>query len=380
MKILRVLLVDDDPKFLDFASGTLTSAKYSVSSASDFEAAAEALEGYKGKTVVLSDLNVKRQSALVFLRDSHKKYGHVPFTILARSPSLESVIEALKQGAYDFLRKPVSPDILRHSVARSVEKMNLTLEAEKQENETRRFLERSRAELERVKDISNFKGFLISTTAHDFNSTLTVLDGYNHFLKDRCKACREPGAANLQEQTQRSITRLRAMTATLMDYEAAERGELHLTSKEIDLTALLKDCISFYKPYAEQKQVDMGLEEQVPSLTVHGDSVRVMQVMDNLLYNAVKFTPSRGEIRVGAKPEGGRVATIWVRDTGVGIPKKVLEKIFGESVSVSDKDGISRMGLGLSICRRLIEAQNGRIWLESTPGKGTVVSFSLPRK
>jgi signal transduction histidine kinase len=379
MKILRVLLVDDDPAFLDFAGRTLTEAKYSVSFVSDLEEAAAALEGFKGKAVVLSDLNVKKHPALEFLRESLKKYPYVPFTLLAQSPSLESVIEALKQGAYDFLRKPVSPDILCHSVARSVEK-NLTLEGEKQENETRRLLERSRAELERVKDISNFKGFLISTTAHDFNSTLTVLDGYNHFLKERFKDCREPGATNLQEQTQRSITRLRAMTATLMDYEAAERGELCLTSKEFDLTALLKDCISFYKPYAEQKQVDMGLEEQVPSLTVHGDSVRVMQVMDNLLYNAVKFTPSRGEIRVGAKPEGGEVATVWVRDTGVGIPKKVQEKIFGESVSVSDRDGNPRMGLGLSICRRLIEAQNGKIRLESTPGKGTVVSFSLPRK
>jgi signal transduction histidine kinase len=380
MKILRVLLVDDDPKFLDFAGGTLTSAKYSVSSVSDFEAAAAALDDFRGKAVVLSDLNVKRQSALVFLRESHKKYGHVPFTILAQSPSLESVIEALKQGAYDFLRKPVSPDILRHSVARSVEKMNLTLEAEKQDNETRRLLERSRAEVERVKNISSFKGFLISTTAHDFNSTLTVLDGYNHFLKERCKECREPGATNLREQTQRSITRLRAMTATLMDYEAAERGELRLTSKKFDLTALLKDCVTFYKPYAEQKQVDMGLEEQLPSLTVHGDPARVMQVMDNLLYNAVKFTPSKGEIRVGAKPEGEGVATVWVRDTGVGIPRKIQDKIFGESVSVSDEDGSSRMGLGLSICRKLIEAQNGKIWLESTQGKGTVVSFSLPRQ
>jgi DNA-binding NtrC family response regulator len=122
MKILRVLLVDDDPKFLDFAGGTLTGAKYSVSSVSDFEAAAAALDDFKGKAVVLSDLNVKKQSALVFLRESLKKYGHVPFTILAQAPSLESVIEALKQGAYDFLRKPVSPDILCHSVARSVEK------------------------------------------------------------------------------------------------------------------------------------------------------------------------------------------------------------------------------------------------------------------
>jgi signal transduction histidine kinase len=103
-----------------------------------------------------------------------------------------------------------------------------------------------------------------------------------------------------------------------------------------------------------------------------------MQVMDNLLYNAVKFTAPRGEIRVGVSSEDGREATVWVRDTGVGIPRKIQEKIFSDGVSVVDKDGNARIALGLSICRRLIEAQNGKIWLESTPGKGTKIFFSLP--
>ncbi|MGB6411303.1 MAG: response regulator, partial [Candidatus Deferrimicrobiaceae bacterium] len=231
MKILRVLLVDDDPTFLDFAGRTLTDARYSVSTVSDLEAAAATLEGFKGKAVVLADLKVKKHPALEFLRESLKKYPHVPFTLLAHSPSLESVIEALKQGAYDFLRKPVAKDILRHSVARSIEKLNLTLEGEKQENETRKLLERSRAEMENVKEISNFKGFLISTTAHDTNSILTVLEGYHRFIRDRCKNFQVPETANFIEQAQRSITRLRMLTATLMDYEASERGELSLHLK-----------------------------------------------------------------------------------------------------------------------------------------------------
>jgi signal transduction histidine kinase len=116
----------------------------------------------------------------------------------------------------------------------------------------------------------------------------------------------------------------------------------------------------------------------MPSLTVKGDRERVMQVLDNLLYNAVKFTPSQGEIRVGAKSENGSRATVWVRDTGIGIPKKFQEKIFEETQSVSANEGSKRIGLGLVICRKLIEIQNGKIWLESTPGTGTKVFFSLP--
>jgi len=378
MTTLRVLLVDDDPEFLEFATGTLSRAKYSVSSISDLETAAVALERFKGKAVVLSDLNVNNQSALVFLRESLKKYPNVPFTLLARSPTLESVIEALKQGAYDFLRKPVAMDILCHSVARSIEKLNLTLEGEKQENETHALLARSRAECENAKNISDFKGFLISTTAHDFNSTLTVLDGYHEVIGKRCRECREPQALHLLEQAQRSISRLRTMSATLLDYEAAEKGELRLNPRAFDLLKLLEECVSFYRPYAEQKQVDMELEGSVPPLTVLGDQGRVMQVLENLLFNAVKFTPPKGEIRVGARAEDGKVATIWVRDTGIGISKKMQETIFSDKSGGSDKDAVGRMGLGLVICRRFIEIQNGKIWLESKPGKGTVVSFSMP--
>ena len=378
MKILRVLLVDDDSKFIDFAVETLTGARYSVSPVSDFDSASSALDSFKGRAVVLSDLSVNKQFALTFLKESLKKYPNVPFTLLARSPSLESVIEALKQGAYDFLRKPVAPDILCHSVARSVEKLNLTLEGEKQENETRRLLDRSRVDLDRAKYISEFKGFLISATAHDFNSTLTVLDGYQQLIRDRCKGCDEPVATNLLEQAARSVTRLRTMSATLLDYEAAERGELIIHTREVDLAELLDGCIAFYRPFAEQKQVGMSIEERVPPLTVLADPGRVEQVMDNLLFNAVKFTPSHGEIRIGAQSGEDGNATVWVRDTGIGVPKKVLEKIFESPARMSDRDGNARMGLGLAICRKLIEAQNGRIWLESTPGKGTTVSFTLP--
>ncbi len=378
MSVLRILLIDEDPAFLDFAGGTLTRARYNVSSVSDFESATEELDGFKGKAVVLSDLTVNRKSALGFLQESLRKYPFTPFTLLARSPSLESVIEALKQGAYDFLRKPVPPDILCHSVARSVEKLNLTLEGERQDKETRRLLDRSRIELDRVRNISRFKGFLISATAHDFNSTLTVLDGYHQLIKDRCQPLPDPMALDLLSQAQRSITRLRAMSATLLDYEASERGELILRPREFDLNALLDDCLSFYRPFAEQKHVVMDLEEEVPSLTVRADPERVMQVMDNLLYNAVKFTPMGGEIRIGAKSDDGATATIWVRDNGVGIPKNVQETLFSESVSLAEKEGSARVGLGLAICRKLLEVQNGKIWLESTPDKGTKVLFSLP--
>ncbi len=379
MKHLRVLLVDDDPASLAAAEETLSSAKYAVTAVSDLETAKAALDRVKGKTVVVSELRFGGECGLEFLSKTLKSYPQVPFIFLSSSPPLESVIGALKQGAYDFLRKPVDPGILRHAVARSIEKLNLSLEGEKQEKEGRDLLARSREELKRVKTLSDYKGFLISTASHDIKSILTVLDGYHQIIKEKCNGCTLEEPLALLEQARRSIYRLRTMAATLLDYEAAERGELKVSLERIELDALLKDCAAFYRPYAEQKKVDLNVEDQVPRLAVKADGARVTEVLDNLLYNAVKFTPPGGMIRIGARAEDEASAVVWVRDTGAGIPKATAKKIFDRKEIASRKDGNGRIGLGLSICKKLIEGQGGKIWMESAPGKGTKVSFSLNR-
>src|SRR3989304_1235055 len=109
MRIFRVLLVDDDPKFLDFENEVLTGAKYSVTTATDFGTAASALHSQKGKTVVLADLKVGKESSLDFMREALKKSPPTPFPLPGHSPPLGAFFEALKRGAYVFLRKPVEP-------------------------------------------------------------------------------------------------------------------------------------------------------------------------------------------------------------------------------------------------------------------------------
>jgi len=378
MKCLRILLIDDDSDILSRTEKMLSREKYSVTAVNDYEKAAGHLRSVKGKTIVLSELKVGKQSGLTFLEDTLRKYPNLPFIFLAKSPALESVIEALKQGAYDFLRKPVDRDILCHSVARSIEKLNLNLETEKLEKETRDRLSRLQAELKEARLQATYKGFLISMAGHDFKSILTVLDGYFQLLKEVCVDCREAEFVQLKEQTVRTILRLKTMADTILDYEAAERGQLRIQPRQFELNSLLQECAAFYRPYAEQKRVRISIEGDLPRIKAKGDSERVFQILDNLLYNAIKFTPPDGEIRIGARTEDGKFATAWVHDTGAGIPKSQLEKIFTENHIVASKDASARIGLGLNICKKLLEIQNGKIWLESEPGKGTKVFFSLP--
>jgi signal transduction histidine kinase len=167
------------------------------------------------------------------------------------------------------------------------------------------------------------------------------------------------------------------MSSTLLDYEAAESGTIRLDIHPFPLFDTLTDCVAFYRPYAEQKMVRLVLEGDSRGVIVAADRGKVMQILDNLLYNALKFTPSQGTIRLSGKKEDG-FAVICVSDSGTGIPKEKLLKIFDQGDMVATLDSHARLGLGLTICKRLVEAQKGKIRIDSVPGEGTQVHFSLP--
>ena len=377
MKPPSVLIVDSDPQDLAKHAAILAEGRYTVLQATGCPEAVAILARHRGKLVVLSDLVSAGRRGLKFLDDTLRKYPFLPFIFTAASPPLNSVLGALRQGAYDFLRTPVPPDILLHSVARSVQKLSLTLETEKQEKEIRKLLDRSRDDLKDARTHSSFKGFMISMAAHDFRSIITVLDGTLHLIKERCKGCDVSEPGGILEQATRTIGRLRTMAGTLLDYEAAESGSIRLDIRPFPLVDTLKDCIAFYRPYAEQKKVQLVLEGDPRGVTVSGDRGKVMEILDNLLYNALKFTPSQGTIRLSGKKEDG-FAVICVSDSGAGIPKEKLRKIFDQEDMVATLDSHARLGLGLTICKRLVEAQKGKIRIDSVPGKGTQVHFSLP--
>ncbi len=377
MRHLGVIIVDSDPEERNKNARVLSDARYTVYQASDCGEASDIINRHRGRLVVLSELSAGGNGGLDFLSDTLRKFPFIPFTFLASAPPLESVIESLRKGAYDFLRKPVAPDILCHSVGRSLQKLALTLETEKQERDIRNLLAHSRQELKAASTLSSFKGFVISMAAHDFRSIITVLEGYVKLIQERCKNCSVTEPSGMLEQAHRAIGRLRTMANTLLDYEAAEKGHIQVERKPFSLVAVLLDAVGFYRQYAEQKGIDLLLEGVEPDLMAVGDRNKVMEILDNLLYNAMKFTPSKGMIRLTGKQENGS-ATVCVMDSGPGIQKEKLEKIFEQAAIVANLDAKARIGLGLSICKRLVEAQNGKIWIESSLGKGTRVYFTLP--
>jgi signal transduction histidine kinase len=311
------------------------------------------------------------------MKKTLEEYPFTPFLFLVSTPSLESALDTMKAGAVDYLRKPVTRDALCGSVSRSMDRMKALLDAEKMEKEVHRKLAKTRQEAQDAKTLSSLKGFMISMAAHDFRTILTVLEGYLQFLRDRCGGCPVSGDGGLLLRANRTVGRLLSMTNTLLDYEAAETGRIRLEVNPFPLEETLRECLEFFIPYAEQKRVRLRLDPVPPGIMVKGDREKVREILDNLLYNALKFTPAEGIIRLSGRKDMGTVE-ISVSDSGQGMTEEKLRNLFNQEKIAATLDAHARIGLGMMICKKLVEVQGGKIRVNSVPGKGTTVFFTLP--
>jgi signal transduction histidine kinase len=181
--------------------------------------------------------------------------------------------------------------------------------------------------------------------------------------------------ANHLKRIKRAGQRMNRLIEDLLDVAKLETGRVGIDAKTIEVAPLLREAHEMLAPLAAEKSVrlEVNVAEVLPTITADGG--RVLQVLSNLVGNAIKFTPSGGRIVMRADPATGGVR-FSVSDTGPGIPQEQLGKIFGRfwQADPADRRGI---GLGLTIAKGIVEAHGGRIWVESPPGQGTTFHFKL---
>jgi len=165
-----------------------------------------------------------------------------------------------------------------------------------------------------------------------------------------------------------------------LDLSKFDAGKLHLSKSPVDIGAVLHDRLQEYKFVADGKRIALSAEIDPRLNLVALDRQRIDQVLMNLLDNACKFTEPGGEVQVGARLHGSADVIVWVKDSGVGIAREDVAKIFEmyHQAQGGQEPFRSGTGLGLAICKKIVEAHGGRIWAESELGKGSTFSFSLP--
>jgi signal transduction histidine kinase len=216
---------------------------------------------------------------------------------------------------------------------------------------------------------------MVADVAHELRTPLSNIQGYLEAIRDRVI---KPNAATIHSLNEEA-TLLSRLVNELQELSLAEAGELKLVYQAEDVTKLIRQAVTPWQPKIAAKEISLSLDlpDNLPLVNI--DWQRVNQVLHNLLENAVAHTHRGGTINVGATKQGNWIE-VSVSDTGEGIPAKDLPNIFERFYRVDKSRArvTGGSGLGLTIAKRLVEAQGGHITVESKLGKGSRFSFTLP--
>jgi len=487
----RILVVDDEQIMRDGCTRILSKEDWEVVTADSGKAGLEAIKEGDGFDVVLLDLMMPGISGMEVLEAAHQVDPNLLVIVITGYATVESAVEAMKKGAYDFIPKPFTPDQLRIIVNRALEKKSLEREMEALKSEKEKSLRDIATEKSRIATIINCMGdgvlvcdrdscvvltnpaagrmlgiqesslignplsecgmdgtltetimgslrsadpvfptvsreicpsggsaptFLRAHTApvkNDLGETLgavTVLQDITGLKElDRMKSdfvamvsheLRSP-VASIQQQlsvmleglsgdlTQRQLRMIKRakerarglldLINDLLDISKIEAGMVVQYKEPLQLDDLLEKVHGLMLPEAEAKRLKLKLNIEPSLQLVKGDRNNLEGVFTNLVNNAIKYTPEEGEVTIRVKGEGENVR-VEVSDTGIGISKEDLPRIFDRFYRVKSEKTrqIVGTGLGLSIVKHIVEAHLGTISVESEEGGGSTFTVVLP--
>lgn len=241
-----------------------------------------------------------------------------------------------------------------------------------------RTLELQRA-LERLSELNVLKSNFVSNISHELRTPLTHIKGYLDLLAEG--GLGELSQAQLEgiKVMMRAEERLERLIEDLIQFSLVSRGDLSLNLQKVDLYRLIQNSVARLQPKAQAREITIKTHLQSNLPPVWADEDKIGWVLQQLLDNAVKFTPEKGRVLVEAKGNQGPV-NISVTDTGIGMPKERIPEIFEpfHQLDSSATRHFGGTGLGLAMVRRIIEAHGSKIKVDSVVGKGSRFEFNLP--
>jgi len=238
----------------------------------------------------------------------------------------------------------------------------------------RKYLERKVIEYE---ELSKMKSDLLATVSHELRTPLATIKGYSTMILDYFAKLTTDETKEYLKSIDNSTDRLSKLVDNLLETSRLEAGLLHLEKTPVNLTQLIEGVAAEATVRDNQRHRFITRAKKLPRVNI--DPKRIRQVLDNLIDNATKYSPPGTEIEIAAEQSGNELL-VSVTDHGPGIPAGELKNIFDRMYRIEQRvySGADGMGLGLYICQRLVAAHGGRIWAESTMGKGSSIKFIIP--
>lgn len=363
----HVLLIEDNPGDADLVRLRLVESNPSVD-VNCVSRLADGLASLKqdAPSLVLLDLNLPDSQGSETFRKVLEKAPGVPVVILSGQDDQGLAIKAIHQGAQDYLVKGgLTSNDLDRAMRYAIERQALL-----------RSLEMSR------KQQLEFKNQFLSHVSHELRTPLTCIHQYVTILLDGLA-----GEVSAEQKDHlgtilKSVNQLTAMVRDLLQAARAESGKIVLEQRCVSIGELIRLAVQMMRATGTQKGVglEVGVEAGMPF--VYGDPDRILEVLINLIDNAIKFTPADGSVTVSVTrvPTDPDFAHIAVTDTGSGIAPEarplIFERLYQDPNAVDNNR--KGLGLGLYIAKELVTLHGGRIWVTSDGASGSTFSFTLP--
>jgi signal transduction histidine kinase len=364
----RILVVDDDRLNVRILSSILKKEGFEVADADSGEGALEAYARFLPDLVLLDVVmpGIDGFETCRRLRSaSNGKSAPVIFVTARSDPN--DIVEGLRAGGVDYLPKPFMAEEVLARIHSHLQ--------------NRILLEKQQQLVDELSKADASKNRFLGMAAHDLRNPLASIRGFSEFLRDGTVGALNPDQLDLVNTIQGTSQSMLDLVNELLDVATIQSGELKLRLEKHSLSDLIAKAVRFMSIEAAKKKTHLEFVAPATSPTLMVDSARMRQVIDNLLSNAVKYSPPGATIRafIQMKPEAN-TGGFSVQDQGPGIPEGERDKLFKDfgRLSVLPTGGEKSTGLGLAICRKIVEAHRGTIRADNLPAGGCEFSVSLP--
>jgi signal transduction histidine kinase len=327
--------------------------------------------------LVLLDVMMPDGRGIDLLGPINESDPEIVIIIITGYATVELAVNAIRQGAYDFISKPFTSDLLLITVSQGIEKRRLALEAKRLQDIERK-ASRLAYEKEEMERLDRFKSEFMLTVAHELRSPI---GGALSLLRTLLRGL----AGELSEQQNEILKRIEIrlnnlleLVNDLLSLAATKSVEPDQPLESVPLQKCIHQILERFSVEANAKHQSLSFESPDELIFVRATEDGLATVFGNLIGNAIKYTPEGGDIQVRVVPSNGE-AQISVTDTGIGIPKEDLPRLGEEFFRAKNarQSDIGGTGLGLSIVKQLVERFGGLIAISSTPGEGTMISVKL---
>ncbi len=362
-KSALVLIIDDEEAMRDSCAQILLKNRYRVETAENGTEGIRKIKNLRPDAVIV-DLKMTGTSGFDVLDTLPGIDPHIAVIVITGYATVDSAVEAMKKGAFDFLPKPFTPEELRIILARALDRRRLVLESEA--------LRREKKALE-----DNF----ITMVSHQLRSPLVAIQQYFEIILAGIAGDPEGRMKKMIGKASERLKGLLNLINDWLDLARIDEDRLIGKLKPLDLRKTLDRLVEFMTPTARESSVSLEWHSPAGPLSdVLGDEESLEQVFMNLISNAINFNKPQGRVRIDLRDEPDSVV-VEVRDTGIGIAKEHLPFIFDQFFQVSRSEDKARKGsgLGLSIAKKIVDAHRGRIDVASEAGCGTSFTVRLPK-